>query len=214
MAPVSTEVADRVQLVGDRLARLGAKVSDSARPAFDPLDALETYLSMLNCVMSGGIPDDAYAEIHKVAAQVPETERTVQALNLKTITQTARTWARQSHARAALRLAWRAFFEDWDLLVCPITAGTAFPHDHAPLTGRNIEIDGQAQPYFQQLFWAGVITVAYLPSTVFPTGPAADGLPIGLQAVGPEFGDYGCIAFAESISEEIGGFTPPPGFED
>ena len=169
---------------------------------------------MLNGVLSGAMPDDAYAEVEKVAAQVPEGERSFQALNLKAIAQSARNLARRNHARAALRLAWRAFFEEWDVLVCPITAGTAFPHDHSALSGRSIEIDGQAQPYFQQLFWAGLITVAYLPSTVFPTGPASDGLPIGLQAVGPEFGDYGCIAFADAISEETGGFTPPPGFED
>ena len=53
----------------------------------------------------------------------------------------------------------------------------------------------------QQLFWAGLITVAYLPSTVFPTGPASDGLPIGLQAVSAEYRDYTCIEFARLMAD-------------
>jgi len=52
-----------------------------------------------------------------------------------------------------------------------------------------------------------------LPSTVFPTGPAEDGLPIGLQAVSGEFQDSTCIEFARLIAEEFGGFRAPPGYE-
>jgi amidase len=50
---------------------------------------------------------------------------------------------------------------------------------------------------------------AYLPSTVFPTGLSADGLPIGLQAVSAPFRDYRCIEFARLITQEMGGFVAP-----
>ena len=73
-------------------------------------------------------------------------------------------------------------------------------------------MDSDDQPYFQQLFWAGLVTVSYLPSTVFPTGPSLTGLPIGLQAVGPEYDDLRTIDFARLLALEIGGFTPPPGY--
>ena len=62
------------------------------------------------------------------------------------------------------------------------------------------------------MFWAGTITVAHLPSTVFPTGPSRAGLPIGLQAVSAEFNDYITIDFARLMAQEIGGFQPPPNF--
>jgi amidase len=75
-------------------------------------------------------------------------------------------------------------------------------------------VDGAEQPYFQQVFWAGLVTVAYLPSTVFPTGPGADGLPIGLQAVSGEFNDYLCIDFARQLEQARGGFEAPPGYAD
>ena len=62
------------------------------------------------------------------------------------------------------------------------------------------------------MFWAGIITVAHLPSTVFPTGLSRGGLPIGLQAVSAEYNDYITIDFARLMADEIGGFQPPPNF--
>ena len=64
MAPVASEVADRVQQVGDRLAALGATVSDTARPAFDIQRSHETYLYTLNGVMAAALPDEALSLIH------------------------------------------------------------------------------------------------------------------------------------------------------
>ena len=53
----------------------------------------------------------------------------------------------------------------------------------------------------------------FLPSTVAPVGPAADGLPVGVQIVGPEYADRTTIDFAAKLGEVIGGYTPPPGYD-
>ena len=58
-----------------------------------------------------------------------------------------------------------------------------------------------------------MIVNAYLPSTVFPTGLSKEGLPIGVQAVSAPYRDYRTIEFARLIAEEIGGFTPPNGYD-
>jgi Asp-tRNA(Asn)/Glu-tRNA(Gln) amidotransferase A subunit family amidase len=106
-----------------------------------------------------------------------------------------------------------ALFGEWDILICPQMPTTAFPHDQSmPMTARTIRIDNADHPYFQQIYWAGLTTVAYLPSTVFPTGPSREGLPIGLQAVAAEFADHTCIDFARLLARETGGFVPPPEF--
>jgi amidase len=214
VAPVATEVADRVQQIGDRLAHLGATVSDTARPAFDVFEAWATYITMLNGVMAAGMPDEAFAAMQQGAAGLDPADRSFQALSIRAAVQTHRDWSRQDHARARLRIAWRAFFDDWDVLLCPVTATPAFPHDHSEAANRRLEVDGMDQSYFQQLFWAGLITVGYLPSTVFPTGPSAEGLPIGIQAVSAEYNDYTCIDFARLAADEFGGFTPPPAYDD
>jgi len=212
--PVSTVVADRVQSVTDRLAKLGAKVSDTARPEFEVSESHRIYLSMLQGQTCAGIPDDVFERLEEGARALDPAESNDTALAIRAIVQTHRDWVRNTHGRARLRLAWEAFFKEWDILLCPQMPTTAFPHDHSPFPERILEVDGRAVPYLTQVFWAGLITVAYLPSTVFPTGLAEDGLPIGLQAAGAEFNDYTCLQFARLMEAELGGFQAPPGDED
>jgi amidase len=213
-APVSQEVADRVHAVGDQLAALGATVSDAARPAFDIDRGFTTYMSMLNAVMSAGMPEEEFEAAQQQVAALDPNDDSDQAQMARAAVQHHRVWLRGNHFREHLRMVWRAFFNDWDILICPQTATTAFPHDHSPVETRTLTVNNETQDYFKQVFWAGIITVGYLPSTVFPTGPSREGLPIGLQAVGAEFNDYQCIDFARLVAEEFGGFQPPPGYED
>lgn len=108
-------------------------------------------------------------------------------------------WLQQHNRRVRLRHAWRAFFADWDILLCPTTATTAFAHDHQKFGRRTVDVNGAVQPHFQQLFWAGLITGPYLPSTVFPSGVSQQGLPIGIQAIGSELCDYTTIDFTRLL---------------
>jgi Asp-tRNA(Asn)/Glu-tRNA(Gln) amidotransferase A subunit family amidase len=56
------------------------------------------------------------------------------------------------------------------------------------------------------------VGVAYLPAAVAPAGIGADGLPVGIQIVGPYPHDRTVIAFAQVLADVIGGFTPPPAY--
>jgi len=60
-------------------------------------------------------------------------------------------------------------------------------------------------------FWGAYFTVASLPSTVAPAG-FSKGLPIGVQIVGPEYGDLQCIEVARQLEREFQGFVPPKGW--
>jgi amidase len=213
-APVSREIADRVQDIGDRLARLGASVSDTARPDFDVEEGYRTYATLLNAALSADLSREQFESARQGAEALDPADRSLSATIRRATVQPHRDWLRFHHARARLRLAWRAFFEDWDIVLCPQCPTTAFAHDHSPFYSRTLQVDDVERPYFEQIFWAGLVTVASLPSTVFPTGASADGLPIGLQAVSGEYLDRTCIEFARGMADEIGGFAPPPGYED
>jgi amidase len=182
-APVQREIAERCESLGRRLAALGAKVSDRARPDFGAARATFVYRKLLS------------------AATDPASELT------------HRDWIQLDEERARLRLAWREFFREWDVVVCPIAARVAFEHQHGPYRGRKLDVDGVAVPYFQQLFWAGLATCSYLPATVFPTGLGTQGLPIGLQAIGDSYADLQTIEFARLVTQEFGGYSPPPGMD-
>jgi amidase len=213
LAPVSTEISDRVQTIGEVLNKLGAKVSDVARPDIDMNDCYDVYNSLLWGVMSAGMPEDAKQQQRELRDGFAAEDRSMPALFARYSIQEHGEWAANNNKRHLLRKIWHAFFGEWDIVICPQTATTAFPHDHGDYMGRTMTVDNESQDYFQQIFWAGVITVAHLPSTVFPTGPSSEGLPIGLQAVGAEYHDYLTIDFTRQMAEEIGGFVPPPGFE-
>lgn len=209
---VAAEVSELVTRTGTALAELGATVSFDARPDIDLEESFETYLALLNGVMAAGLPPEVRATNRERAAMLDPNDRSFNANSIRFSAIDHADWLRMHNRRAALRHQWRAFFDDWDIVLCPITATAAFPHDHSAMGDRTIDVDGDPRPYFEQLFWAGTITVAHLPSTVFPAGKSAEGLPIGLQAVGAEFTDRGTIEFARQVTAELGGFTPPPAF--
>ncbi|MFP5405242.1 MAG: amidase, partial [Gammaproteobacteria bacterium] len=79
--------------------------------------------------------------------------------------------------------------------------------------GRMISVNGQPQPSTTQMFWAGYSGASYLPSTVAPIGLTSDKLPVGVQIVGPQYGDYRTIAVAQLIEREYRAFEPPPGYD-
>jgi len=211
-APVATEMADRVQHIGEILAKLGATVADFESPDIDLADSFETYSSLLWGVMAEGMPEEEKEENRKRRPQLSSGLRSIADDVVYFSVQEHGEWLSYSNKRFYLRRAWEKFFQDFDILICPQTATDAFPHDHGDYFGRTLTVDNEEQEYFRQVFWAGIITVAHLPSTVFPTGLSHGGLPIGLQAVGAEYNDYITIDFARLMAREIGGFVPPPDF--
>ena len=135
------------------------------------------------------------------------------AQNARASTQRHRDWAAADELRHRYRRQWDAFFRDWDVLLCPTAATPAFPHDHSDRSVRTLEVDGRRVDFNGQLFWAGLTTTCFLPSTVAPAGLTPDGLPVGVQIAGAEFDDLTTLRVARLLADEIGGFVPPPGWD-
>jgi amidase len=55
--------------------------------------------------------------------------------------------------------------------------------------------------------------MVYLPATVAPAGFTPGGLPVGVQIVGPQYGDRTTIELARLLEREFQAFVPPPGYE-
>jgi amidase len=89
----------------------------------------------------------------------------------------------------------------------------AVPHDQAgERHERTMTVNGRRAPVTDQLFWAGYSGVSFLPSTAAPCGFTPGGLPVGVQIVGPPYGDLTCLAFARLLEREFQPFVPPPAF--
>jgi amidase len=212
MAPVSKEIADRADQVGRILSDMGATVSSTARPDFTGVENNLNYRTLLNSVMSANLPRDQVKKIQERVDALDPGDFSEDAVSARSAVLSHRDWIRANFSREKLRNAWRLFFEDWDIVICPQMATAAFPHDHSSFKGRTITVDNLDQPYFSQLFWSGLVTNSYLPSTVFPTGLSKAGLPIGLQAISAPYRDHRTIEFARQITRQMGGFIAPAAY--
>ena len=77
-----------------------------------------------------------------------------------------------------------------------------------------IDVNGTPQPSTTQMFWAGYsghVLICPRPSRR-PGSPPA-GLPVGVQIVGPQYGDYRTIEVARLVEKDYFAFTPPPGYD-
>jgi amidase len=109
---------------------------------------------------------------------------------------------------------WAEFFKHYDVLLAPVAPTVAFPHDHeGTLLTRSCKINGQEKPMLNNMTWTYSAVAMGLPATVAPVGLSKSGLPAGIQIIGAMLEDRTTIAFARSLSELIGGFKAPPGYE-
>lgn len=211
VAPTDRVIADRLQAVADRLSELGATVSDGARPALEEGAAHELYMDLLYPIFTLGAPPDEVAAAKAAAPELDPTDRSPEARYLRSLTMTHQDWILASEAREKLRYRWAAFFAEWDVLLCPVFAAPAYPHQHgADRSAWRIEINGAPHMEHDCFFWPGLTTVVGLPSVAAPVGRSPSGLPIGLQIVVPNWHERRAIKFARLLADEFGGFTPPP----
>jgi amidase len=114
--------------------------------------------------------------------------------------------------RERARVTWREFFTDWDILVCPAALDAAFPHQTGPQHGRTLSVDDRTLPYSMNMAYPMIPILPGQPATAFPAGLNADGLPLGLQGIGPYLEDRTTLRFAQLLEREWRGFEPPPAF--
>lgn len=209
--PVDSAVGDTLQDAVDRLCRHGAGI-EQARPAIDFADSHAVYLNLLGAVMGAGTPDKMFNKWLDEAGSLPPEDKSYLARHLRGATQRHRDWAQQDVMRQQLRQKWADFFGAYDVLICPPCPVAAMAHDHQPLYDRRLLINNQDRPYMDVVAWAGLASVAKLPATVLPVGRTPEGLPVGMQLIGPYLEDRTPIHVTRLMTLVFGGFSPPPGF--
>lgn len=212
--PVDTRVLETLQGAVDRLREARVQVKEGAWADIGDLaDANRTYNALLAATTAKEIDGGRFAEmLLEVEGAPPETGAEWPS-ELYNGSLRHRDWQFLEEQRQQIRPKWAEFFQQFDVLLMPVTPVTAIKHDHSPRLDRKIEINGEYRSYFDQLAWVGQATMAYLPSTVAPVGLAANCLPAGIQIVGPYLEDRTTIDFAARLKEIIGGYQPPPGYD-
>jgi len=212
VAPVSREVEQRVDLVATALRDAGATIDESARPEFSGQHSHDTYQDLLHATMASRMPEGDYESLKALVAELDPDDDSQDARVRRAQVSSFKSWSAANELRHHLRWHWHEFFKQHDVLIAPIMATAAIPHDHGRFGERTIMVDNQQRPYFEQVYWAGLTGVAYLPSTVIPTGLNAEGLPIGIQIVGREYDDLITIGIAQELEAMGFAFTPPTAY--
>ena len=184
--PVDGEVAAVLRATADRLSDAGVKLEE-AHPPVSFADQNALFSRMLAAAMSP-------------TARSPERDGG-----------NHRTWLLDQEQRAGLVRVWAAWFETYDILLCPVMPLAAFPHQQHE-GSRLLPMNGELRPYGDAIGWTGLIGAIGLPAAVPPLARTATRLPVGMQVVAPYLRDREAVHVAGMIAEVAGGYEVPPGF--
>lgn len=213
-AEVDRQVQKRLHAVVEFLVKNKVRVNETARPKIDSREAHRNYLQLLRSQTSKRQTPEIFRKNLEALPGLDPDDDSYPAEKIRGETLFHKDWLGLNEARHKMRRAWDEFFREYDLFLCPEATTAAFPHNHqGERWERMVMVNGRPQPSTTQMFWAGYSGNFYLPATMAPAGLSEDGLPVGIQIVGPQYGDYACIHFARLLEREFQGFIPPPGFE-
>ncbi|MEO5697572.1 MAG: amidase [Burkholderiaceae bacterium] len=205
-ASVQTALRDLVVF----LRAQGVAVTEDARPV-DSRESNHVYIHLLRAATGASFDDATYARTLDLARQDAPHDQSYPARHRRGSTLSHRDWVHLEEVRARLRRQWATFFEQHDLLICPVATSPAFAHNQqGERWERMIPVNGRGQPSTDALFWAGYPGIVGLPATAVPLGLSAQGLPIGAQIVAPAFADADGLRFAQWLEREYRAFVAPP----
>ncbi|HEY0435271.1 MAG TPA: amidase family protein [Phenylobacterium sp.] len=213
--PLDPEVRAPIEALAAELAAHGAQVTPIASPVHAPT-LMQSYRLLLGAIIGEDMPEAAVRNLERLRGWAKWRVRngvaaSSNAAMILAYTATHREWMAADAVRMRLRREIAAVFEKFDVILAPIAPVAAFPHDHRPFARRTLKMsDGRTIPYGSMLNWISLATALHLPATAIPAGPAASGLPVGVQLIGPHNGDAKTLALAQAIEENIRGFLPPP----
>lgn len=191
ITPVARDVDRLCREALDRLAALG---SDIAPAAVDFCDAPEAFHTLRAIGFATGHEDDLAHHRDKLK---PENVWNIQKgldLGIADI-------MRATRIRGALYQRMTAFFETFDLLALPSTIVPAIA-THERYLG---ELDGHRfDNYVDWIMITSVITLTSSPAISIPCGFTDDGLPVGLQLVGPSHSDGRVLGWAAVAERALG----------
>jgi amidase len=213
--PPAASVRSAIDKLAANLGKAGIKLARESPLLPDFAASSRLYMRLLTSFLSGSFAPENYERSSKAAEQLAPGDTSLAAERLRGIALSHRDWIVADGARARLRAQWRELFKTFDAVICPVMPTPAYPHDHSDeQESRRINIDGKDYVYPDQLAWPGIASLPGLPATAIPIGLSPEGLPLGVQIVGPWLEDRTPLKLAELIEREFGGFVPPPMIDD
>lgn len=106
--------------------------------------------------------------------------------------------------RDLLRADLLAMMETTPLIIAPVGATGAFPHDT-----QRLAVEGESVSVFRAFSYAQTCNTFDLPSVVVRAGQTAEGLPLGVQIIGKPLSEHLILSVAAILEGALGGWQPP-----
>lgn len=210
---IDKESAALLKNAASALEDAGARVDWTARPAFTLAEITEAYLILLHSCVGSGFPAKIKERWIAEKAKLAPDNKSHAALQMRGATMSYADRMIWEEKQTQLRSKWATFFDSYDVVLSPVMMRPAFAHDQGSnWHQRRLDVNGVTRPYMDVLIWAGPAVVSYLPATTAPVGITKEGLPVGVQIIGPHMGDRTTIAVAGMLEKILGGFRAPPGY--
>lgn len=200
---VEYNIAEAVETLADELQKKGAKVEFNVQWPVDLAQCFHDYVILVRAVSLHHTPKELLMPLIEEAAKLDANDYSYRAAVRRAAALSHRSWSEIDERRMQLRSKWQAFFQNYDLIICPVHSSRAFPHiTDIPREDRTLLVNGKVQDYNDYLFWMAIAGLSYLPSTVLPIA-SSGGLPIGVQLIGPYLEDMTTLKFAKLLEEVV-----------
>lgn len=219
LCPIDRELADNYRAFATNLANTGTLVADAGHPLLSMAQVLPVYFNLLGSLMGTSLKPAQRRQMKWIS----RLEKWLTLLGPATpfigeygrgVNQAVHQWVVWNELREQMRVQVESLFEEYDVLLTPITPTTAIKHDHSkPVFKRHIMVNGKRTPYMDQFCWIAFATLLGLPATSVPIGKDSNGLPYSIQVIGAPGEDLTTIRFAELLEAAgLAGFQVPSGF--
>ncbi len=105
---------------------------------------------------------------------------------------------------------WESYFEEFDLLVCPSGFGPAYKRCKI---GTPITYNSSTVEYINYVYpYNACFNASGHPAVAIPLGVHKEGLPVGVQVVGPYWSEPDLLHFTKLVSKITKGFVRPQGY--
>lgn len=195
IAPVSSEIRTVFEARVSQLSGLGLDL-ETATPDFGPAHEIFE--------ITRGVAFMA-AHLEKVKAYRAELDRNVVDNVDRGLEYSAADVAWAQREQAALYRRFTAFFDQYDALIAPAAAVSPFPHEQLFVE----EIDGETLPtYMRWLAISYMPTLGFACAAAIPAGLDGNGMPFGLQVIGPRGADAKVLSIAAALEARLATGAP------
>lgn len=211
---VDPVVRQMIERFAETVVTLGIDI-EPARPPFSSDELMFTYTSLLFALLGPDLPPaqrGLYELLRPLARAALDRGAGPLSWAQGVMGYTLRhaEWLAANECRAGLMARMEDFFTGFDALIAPTSFSPPFKHDHRPLLKRSVRLsDGRDVSYLKMMDWAALASTCGLPATTIPIGLTDDGLPVGVQIIGPHSADARTLALAGLVEQALGGYQRP-----